>query len=157
LDLAKVELSAAVSDVLTSIEPEVKERKASIEVRQPLGAVIAHPATLRQLMYNLVSNSLKFVKPDEPPRIEIWSENRGGMVRVWVADWGIGIPVQYHKKIFGLFQRLHSQEAFPGTGIGLALVRKGIERMGGRIGLEPQETQGTRFWFELRAPTLAES
>jgi signal transduction histidine kinase len=74
-----------------------------------------------------------------------------------VADWGIGIPAQYHKKIFGLFQRLHSQETYPGTGVGLALVRKGLERMGGRIGVESQPGQGTRFWFELREPSQADS
>jgi PAS domain S-box-containing protein len=155
LELLKVDLGTAVCDVLASIEPEVQERKAEIQVRQPLGAVVAHPSTLRQVIYNLISNSLKFVAPEQPPRIEIWSETRGGVVRVWVADWGIGIPAQYHKKIFGLFQRLHSQESYPGTGIGLALVRKGLERMEGRIGLEAQAGQGTRFWFELKEPALA--
>jgi signal transduction histidine kinase len=156
LDLLKVDIDAAVGDVLASIEPEINERKAEIQVRRPLGNVVAHPATLRQVLYNLISNSLKFVGPQQPPRVELWAEPRGGVVRVWVADWGIGIPVQYHKKIFGLFQRLHSQEAYPGTGVGLALVRKGIERMGGRIGVDAQESQGTRFWFELPAPALAE-
>ena len=156
LELVKVDLGAAVSDVLASIEPEVEERKADIQVRQPLGAVMAHPATLRQVIYNLISNALKFVSPEQTPRIEIWSEPRGGVVRFWVADWGIGIASQYHKKIFGLFQRLHSQESYPGTGIGLALVRKGIERMDGRIGVESQAGQGTRFWFEVREPALVE-
>jgi len=156
LELVKVDLGTAVSDVLASIEPEVKERKADVQVRQPLGAVMAHPATLRQVIYNLISNALKFVSPEQTPRIEIWSEPRGGVVRFWVADWGIGIASQYHKKIFGLFQRLHSQESYPGTGIGLALVRKGIERMDGRIGVESQAGQGTRFWFELREPALVE-
>ena len=100
----------------------------------------------------LARPALKFVSPGHRPRIEIWSEARGGVVRIWVADWGIGIPPQYHKKIFGLFQRLHSQESYPGTGVGLALVRKGMERMGGKIGVESQPSQGTRFWFELREP-----
>ena len=66
-------------------------------------------------------------------------------MRSWVADHGIGIAPQYHQKIFGLFQRLHSNEAYPGTGIGLALVRKGIERMGGRISVESEPGKGTRF------------
>jgi PAS domain S-box-containing protein len=157
LELVRVDIGAAISDVLASIEPEVQERKAEIQVRKTLGAVMAHPATLRQVLYNLISNSLKFVEPGQPPRIEIWSEPRGGVVRIWVADWGIGIPVQYHKKIFGLFQRLHSQDSYPGTGVGLALVRKGLERMGGRINVESQPNQGTRFWFELREPPQADS
>ena len=149
----EVDLGSAVSDVLASIEPEIKERRAELQVRQPLGSVMAHPSTLRQVLYNLISNALKFVLPDVPPRIDIWSESRGGLNRVWVSDRGIGIPQEYHKKIFGLFQRLHSTEAYPGTGIGLALVRKGLERMDGRIGLESQAPQGTRFWFELREPS----
>lgn len=157
LELVCVDIGAAVSDVLASIEPEVQERKAEIQVRKTLGVVMAHPATLRQVLYNLISNSLKFVEPGQLPRIEIWSEPRGGVVRIWVADWGIGIPAQYHKKIFGLFQRLHSQDSYPGTGVGLALVRKGLERMGGRIGVESQPNQGTRFWFELREPPQADS
>jgi PAS domain S-box-containing protein len=155
LELVKVDVGAAVSDVVASIEPEVHERKAEIQVRKGLGSVMAHPATLRQVIYNLVSNSLKFVEHGQTPRIEIWSESRGGVVRIWVADWGIGIPTQYHKKIFGLFQRLHSQDTYPGTGVGLALVRKGLERMGGRIGVESEPGQGTRFWFELREPSQA--
>src|ERR1044071_1895973 len=157
LELAQVDLGTAVSDVLASIEPEVKERKADILVRQPLGVVMAHPATLRQVVYNLISNALKFVSPEQTPRIEIWSEPRGSFMRFWVADWGIGIASQYHKKIFGLFQRLHSQESYPGTGIGLALVRKGVERMEGRIGVESQAGQGTRFWFELRHAALVDA
>src|SRR5216684_2523344 len=76
LELVKVDLGTAVSDVLASIEPEVKERKADVQVRQPLGAVMAHPATLRQVIYNLISNALKFVSPEQTPRIEIWSEPR---------------------------------------------------------------------------------
>jgi len=111
--------------------------------------VISHPATLRQVFYNLISNALKFVSPGQPPQIEIWSEPQGDLVRVWVADRGIGIASEYHQKIFGLFQRLHSHEAYPGTGVGLALVRKGVERMGGRLGLESAADRGSRFWFEL--------
>src|SRR5439155_14984604 len=124
LAMAPVDVASAVSDVLNSIEQEIQERKAEIIVQKSLGSVIAHPATVRQVVYNLISNGLKFVKAETPPQIEIWSEVNNGAVRVWIADRGIGIAPQYHKKIFGLFQRLHSHEVYPGTGIGLALVRK---------------------------------
>lgn len=149
LELVPVDLDAALKDVLTSIEQEIEDRKADVRIRAPLGSVKAHPATVRQVFYNLISNGLKFVAADKNPQIEVWTEVQNGALRVWVTDRGIGIASQYHQKIFGLFQRLHSHEAYPGTGIGLALVRKGLERMGGRIGLESEPGQGTRFWFEL--------
>src|SRR5207249_4359808 len=139
----------ALNDVLTSIEQEIEDRKADVKIRSPLGTVKAHPATVRQVFYNLISNGLKFVGAESNPQIEVWTEPKSNSLRVWVTDRGIGIASQYHQKIFGLFQRLHSHDAYPGTGIGLALVRKGLERMGGQIGLESDVGAGTRFWFEL--------
>jgi PAS domain S-box-containing protein len=149
LELVPVDLDLALNDVLTSIEQEIEDRKADVKIRSPLGTVKAHPATVRQVFYNLISNGLKFVAAEKNPQIEVWTETKNGALRIWVTDRGIGIASQYHQKIFGLFQRLHSHDAYPGTGIGLALVRKGLERMGGRIGLESEPGQGTRFWFEL--------
>ena len=86
----------------------------------------------------------------------IWSAPGGEHLRIWVADSGIGIAPEFHKKIFGLFQRLHTQNLYPGTGVGLAMVQKGIERMGGRIGLESDAGQGSRFWFELQLAPSSE-
>jgi PAS domain S-box-containing protein len=153
MDLIPVDLDTAVKDVLNSIQKEVEDRSAKISVRSPLGAVNAHPATVRQVLYNLISNALKFVAKSQTPFIEVSTEIQNGIVRGCVVDNGIGIAPQYHQKIFGLFQRLHSNDAYPGTGIGLALVRKGIERMGGRIGVESEPGKGTRFWFELNQAT----
>ncbi len=155
LDLTGVDLDSAIKDVLSSIEKEIEDCNAEVNVKLPLGAVRAHSATLRQVFYNLISNGLKFVPPERKPCIDIRAERRADCVRIWVEDRGIGIPHQFHQKIFGLFQRLHSHDAYPGTGIGLALVRKAIDRMGGRIGVESEVGKGTRFWFEL-PPALAE-
>jgi signal transduction histidine kinase len=83
--------------------------------------------------------------------VRIFTTVHDKFTRLWVEDNGIGIPPQHHEKIFGLFQRLHDNQAYPGTGIGLALVRKGAERLGGRAGVESQPGQGSRFWVELPA------
>jgi signal transduction histidine kinase len=72
-------------------------------------------------------------------------------VRLWIEDNGIGIAPEYHERIFRMFERLHSMDAYPGTGIGLALVRKGVERMGGRVGVESAGVGGSRFWMDLPA------
>ena len=78
-----------------------------------------------------------------------------GTARIWVEDSGIGIAPKHHERIFRAFERLHGVEEYPGTGIGLAIVHKAIERLGGRIGVESREGEGSRFWFEL--PTSAEA
>jgi signal transduction histidine kinase len=110
--------------------------------------VMAHAATLRQVLVNLIGNALKFVASG-PPQVRIRAEERpGGVVRVWVEDNGIGIPAEFQERIFQVFQRLHTTE-YAGTGIGLAIVKKGVERLGGRVGLESAPRTGSKFWLEL--------
>src|SRR5690349_4635036 len=104
-------------------------------------------AVLVQVFVNLLSNALKFARGT--PRVSLRAEQHDDQVRVWVEDNGIGVPPQYHERIFRVFERLHGSEAYPGTGIGLAIVREGIERLGGRVGLESEEGAGSRFWVEL--------
>ncbi|MBI4622446.1 MAG: PAS domain S-box protein [Verrucomicrobia bacterium] len=100
----------------------------------------------------LVSNAVKFVAA-KTPQVRLRAEERpGGIVRIWVEDNGIGIPAEFQERVFHVFQRLHTTE-YAGTGIGLAIVQKGIERMGGRAGLESAPRMGSRFWIELpKAP-----
>jgi signal transduction histidine kinase len=81
--------------------------------------------------------------------VTVRAEDRDGRVRLWVEDNGIGIAPEHHERVFRVFERLHAAEEYPGTGIGLAIVRKGAERMGGRAGLESTPGQGSRFWIEL--------
>lgn len=155
MELGVVDLENAIRDILFSIDQEVRACNAEIEVQHPLGSVIGHPATVRQILFNLIANGMKFVDGKQQPRIRIFPERRNQFVRIWICDSGIGIPPQFHEKIFGLFQRLHPQSSYPGTGVGLALVQKGVNRMGGHIGVESEPGKGSRFWFELKAATPA--
>ena len=150
-------LDSAVDDVLICMEQEIRVSEAEVQVQRPLGDVVGHSATVRQVLHNLIANALKFVGPGQPPWIRIRSEESGGAIRVWVEDRGIGIAPQHQGKIFGLFQRLHSHDAYPGTGIGLAVVRKGLDRMGGSIGLISESGAGSQFWFELPRAAVPQS
>jgi signal transduction histidine kinase len=105
---------------------------------------------IRQVFHNLVSNALKF-RRDETPRIHIAAEPAAGMWRFSVADNGIGIEPQYWDRIFIIFQRLHSRAKYGGTGIGLAIVKRVIQRHGGKIWVDSEPGRGTTFLFTLPA------
>lgn len=156
-----VPLERAVAEVLEFLAGEIQSRQAEIEVRPPLFQVRAHPPTLKQILSNLISNALKFVEVGRQPQIRLWAESSedgstrpaaiSPRIRLCVSDNGIGIDPDQHQKIFGLFQRVHTAERYPGTGIGLAIVRKGAERMAGRVGVESRPREGSCFWLELPA------
>lgn len=152
MSLVELDLEPPIHELLTLLEREIREQKVSVEVKSPLGTAVAHLPTLKQIISNLIGNSLKFISKERPAVVRISTTRTPGWVRLWVEDNGIGIEPEFHEKIFGLFQRLHDAQAYPGTGIGLALVRKGVERMGGHVGVESQLGQGSRFWVELPAP-----
>jgi PAS domain S-box-containing protein len=153
LELVAVALDAVVQSALAGCETEIRESHAQIENLPPWPAVLAHAATLRQVLVNLISNAVKFVAAG-PPRVLLRSEERpGGVVRIWVEDNGIGVPSEFQERIFQVFQRLHTT-AYVGTGIGLAIVQKGAERMGGRVGVESAPGTGSKFWIDLaKAPS----
>jgi signal transduction histidine kinase len=146
-----VDLRPIVADAQRGLEQEAQKRSAVIEVIEPLGQVIADRAALRQVVTNLLSNAIKFVAPTVTPKVRVWTERRGRVSRLWIEDNGIGIDPRYHGRIFRVFERLHGVETYPGTGIGLAIVRRGAERMGGRVGVESAVGAGARFWVELPA------
>jgi len=145
------ELDEPVSELLGLVEKEIRDKKVSVQVSSPLGSVFAHLPTFKQIVTNLLSNSIKFLAPQRLPQVKIYTTREADFIRLWIQDNGIGIACEHHEKIFGLFQRLHDNQTYPGTGIGLALVRKGAERMGGRVGVESDVGQGSRFWVELPA------
>jgi len=152
MELVPVALGPVVRGALSGCETEIAESEARVKVVPPWPAVLAHAATLRQVLVNLIGNAVKFVAA-RPPQVRLWSEERpGGIVRIWVEDNGIGISPEYHERIFHVFERLHTT-AYVGTGIGLAIVQKGMERMGGCVGVESAPGAGSRFWIELaKAP-----
>jgi PAS domain S-box-containing protein len=147
LSLKSVELENLVDEVLTQIG-----RPGEIEVDQPLPVVLGHRPLLHQVLHNLIANALKFVAPGATPRVRIHGRKLDGMARIFVDDNGIGIAPEHVDRIFRVFERLHGDEAYPGTGIGLAIVRRAMERLGGRAGVEPLPAGGSRFWIELPAP-----
>ena len=125
IELTPVALDTAMESALAVCAPEILKSVAQIESVPPWPTVMAHEATLRQVLVNLISNAVKFVAVG-PPKIRLRAEERpGGMIRIWVEDNGIGIPAQFHERIFNVFQRLHTTE-YAGTGIGLAIVQKGV-------------------------------
>ncbi len=116
-----------------------------------LPSVQAHPVVLGQALANLLTNAVKFRKPDGPVHVHVRATRAGDRVRLWVEDDGIGIAPEDAERIFVAFERLHGQEAYPGTGVGLAIVKLAVARMGGVCGVETAEGQGSRFWLELAA------
>ncbi len=130
--------------------PELQAPQAEIELEGPLPPVQANAAGLTQCFSNLLTNAVKFVRPGTRPRVRIRAEERGERLRLWIEDNGIGIAPEQHRRIFGMFERLSTE--YPGTGVGLALVRKVVERMRGEVGVESAEGQGSRFWLEFSRP-----
>jgi PAS domain S-box-containing protein len=156
LSWEEVNLNAVVHDVLAAMAEEIQAKKGVIQVH-PLPTLRAHRLLLAQIFTNLLENALKFVEKGEVPKIEIGFETRAGGVRVWIQDNGIGIHPEHHAGIFEMFHRLHPNEAiYPGTGVGLAIVRKGMERMGGCVGIASTSEMGTRFYLDFANPTLPE-
>jgi signal transduction histidine kinase len=142
-----VELDPLLEQILAEFKLQNSFQKAEVRVETPLLSVLGHRQTLSVVIGNLVGNALKFSREEVRPRIVIRSEICGEQLRFWVEDNGIGIAKQHQERIFQVFERLASD--FPGTGIGLALVKKGITRMGGEVGVFSEPGQGSRFWFAL--------
>lgn len=153
LPTRRLEVRPAVDEALGLLNSTIEAKAAKLELAiGPEVSVMAHQQTLIQVLTNLISNALKFVAEGTPPEVRIRTERRNsGRMRLWVEDNGIGIDPAQQARIFEVFQRLHGEEKYPGTGIGLALVKKGVERMGGQAGVDSAPGHGSRFWIELRA------
>jgi len=144
-----VGLDELIDEIVEQMTQELKDHRPEFVVERGIPDVLGHPESLRQVMTNLLSNAVKFVFPGASPHIRISAQTRDSWVRLTVEDNGIGIAPEYHERIFHVFERLHRPELYPGTGIGLAIVRRAIDKMGGRVGVDSQLGKGSRFWFEL--------
>jgi len=147
VDLEKLDPGEILREVLKLVGTE-QPGEVDLHPMDGFPPVLGHRGFLTQALSNLVSNALKFVDAGVRPRVRIRHETRGARVRIWVEDNGIGIPAEHQARIFKTFERL-APDAFEGRGMGLAVVRAALERMGGEVGLESEPGQGSRFWIEL--------
>jgi signal transduction histidine kinase len=166
--MGPVDLDRLMRDI---IQTYPNGNKAHFHIQEKLPEVLGNEAFLTQCFSNLLANAAKFVDPGTIPRIEIGAETcesakretRGetadastlphsapAMVRILIKDNGIGIAPENHKRIFRMFERIHPAHEYEGTGMGLAIVRKAVERMGAKIGFESELGKGSRFWIQLK-------
>ncbi len=150
LVLSKVDVTRLTRQIIESY-PTLVEPRAEIVLAGDIPAVMGHEASLSQCISNLLDNGVKFMAPDRLPRIIVSAKTENGQVRVLFADNGIGIEPRHQQRIFKIFERVHPVDKYGGTGIGLSIVKKTIERMGGQVGVESELGKGSTFWIQLPA------
>jgi signal transduction histidine kinase len=150
---ANVDLEEVYATTVNTLSIAVDEAGARIS-HDPLPTVTGDPGQLGQLLQNLLSNAIKFRSPDRSPQIHLSATRNDDLWHFAVSDNGIGIGAEYAERVFVIFQRLHTREAYPGTGIGLAICKKIVEFHGGTIGVDTTHTPGTRITFTLPADTF---
>jgi len=149
LELKEIDLEKIVNQVISDY-PALQPPGADIRMQKPLMQALGHEAFLTQCISNLLSNAVKFVAPGVKPKVTVYTRPYVQEMRLFVEDNGIGIAGENQKQIFGIFQRLHPHTAYAGTGIGLAIVQKAVQRMGGRVGVESTLGKGSTFWLQLK-------
>ncbi len=143
-----IDITGMVKEVIREIRAEVPSRKVKVEIAEGMAAS-GDKRLARILLANLLNNAWKFTGSEKEPRIEVGTETIDGESRVYVRDNGVGFDMIYAHRLFGAFQRLHSQSDFEGAGIGLATARRIINRHGGRIWAEGAVGEGATFYFVL--------
>lgn len=144
-----VSLLPLVQQVLDGYEAEVHRQGAQVQLAMEPFTLALDREGMAVVLRNLIGNALKFSRDRQPPRVEIGSRSEAGRRILWVRDNGVGFDMKYHDRMFGIFQRLHRAEEFPGTGVGLALVFKAVQRMGGRVWAESTLGAGATFFLEF--------
>ena len=149
IQLGQVDLATVVQGILQELESELQEKQAQVIIKTTLPLVKSQQSILKSIITNLITNAVKFVHPSIRAVVQIWAEERGKYVRLWVEDNGIGIAPEHQERIFRVFERLHGVESYVGTGIGLAIVKRGVESIDGSVGVFSNLNHGSRFWIEL--------
>jgi len=147
IQLMPVKLARIINDARAQVEEKLRDN-ITISIERNL-EVSAHPPTLTQILLNLINNGLKFYPPGQTPHVEVSACGDEKNAIVSVRDDGIGIASHHQERIFQVFERLHTAEAYPGTGIGLAIVKRGIQRMGGSVRVESAPGKGSTFYLSL--------
>jgi PAS domain S-box-containing protein len=149
MDLKSMNLDRLLTNILTA-EPALLQPDVELNVRAPLMPVIGDQTAMTQAFTHLLANAVKFVPAERKPRVTIWTEQIGDKVRLFFRDNGIGVAASDRERIFKMFERLQPEARHAGSGIGLTIVRRAVERMGGTLGVESAEGQGSVFWIELK-------
>jgi light-regulated signal transduction histidine kinase (bacteriophytochrome) len=155
LNRTTVHLDNALKAVLQELKMEMEGRKIDWQI-QPLPSVEADPWMMRQILTQLLSNALKFTRPRDPARISIVSNSTADEIILGIEDNGIGFNPEYTGRLFGLFQRLHSDPRFEGRGVGLAHVRRMVQRQGGRVWAEAKPDAGATFFVAMPRTPVAQ-
>jgi len=145
ITINKIRLREIIDSVLLDLQVDIQKSKASIIVPDDLPAIYGDKSLLTQVFSNLLANSITYTRKGIDPVVRITAQEDDKSVIIRIQDNGIGIPAEYHEKIFDIFQRLHAQDEYPGTGIGLAIVKKAVNALGGSITLESEVGAGTIF------------
>ncbi len=144
-----VSLAGLMAEISHNMQTHLAEIHGILNIREDLPVVIGDQTLLSQVFTNLLENAVTYHKPDVPPQVWVTYHCEDKQVVIEVRDNGIGIPLEYQEKIFNMFQRLHSEEAYPGTGIGLATVKKSVELLGGSVRVESTFDEGSTFFVRL--------
>jgi len=148
LNTHAIDLETLLNDIIRD-NLSLREFETHFIIQSPLHRVVGHEGCLTQCFSNLLENAVKFMRKETTPRVVISTTSENSKVRIWIEDNGIGIDPSHHSRIFQMFGRVYAENQYDGTGIGLSIVKKAAERMGGSVGVESIFGQGSRFWIDL--------
>ena len=149
LNFEKVDLEKELKNILDDLQKTIVDNEAEVKIDK-LPQMSCDTVQIRQLFQNLISNSLKYRKPNITPKIQIGFEDKRSAYQFFVKDNGIGISKEYHQKVFEVFKRLHSNEEYQGTGIGLANCKRIVDNHQGKIWLQSTPGKGAIFYFSIK-------